>query len=158
MIDGTKVTPLKQIIGEKGKVMHMLSTNSPTFSKFGEIYFSITYPGMVKAWYKHKEMVLNYAAISGEIKVVLYDDRPNSPTRGKIDEIFISPENYMLVTVPPMIWYGFKSLGSESTILANCASIPHDPMEIVRLPPTDSSIPYSWEINLPGQDNKQVMT
>jgi dTDP-4-dehydrorhamnose 3,5-epimerase len=126
--------------------MHMLDVNSSTFSSFGEIYFSCTYPGVVKAWHLHKEMTLNYAVIQGEIKIVLFDDRPTSPTRGQVEEIFVSPENYMLVTVPPKVWNGFKCVGLETAIVANCATIPHDPSEISRLEPTDSSIPYSWDL------------
>ena len=79
MIHGIKLTPLKQIHDERGKVMHMLSIDSPSFSKFGEIYFSCTYSGVVKAWHLHKEMTLNYAVISGAIKFVLYDDRDERP-------------------------------------------------------------------------------
>jgi dTDP-4-dehydrorhamnose 3,5-epimerase len=146
MIDGVVLTPLKQIFDERGKVMHMLNVNSPTFTSFGEIYFSCTYPGVVKAWHLHQEMTLNYAVVQGEIKIVLFDDRPTSPTRGQVDEIFVSPENYMLVTVPPNVWNGFKCVGIESAIVANCATIPHDPSEISRLAPTDSSIPYSWDL------------
>ncbi len=146
MIDGVVLTPLKQIFDERGKVMHMLDVNSSTFSSFGEIYFSCTYPGVVKAWHLHKEMTLNYAVIQGEIKIVLFDDRPTSPTRGQVEEIFVSPENYMLVTVPPKVWNGFKCVGLETAIVANCATIPHDPSEISRLEPTDSSIPYSWDL------------
>ena len=146
MIDGVVLTPLKQIFDERGKVMHMLDVNSSTFSSFGEIYFSCTYPGVVKAWHLHKEMTLNYAVIQGEIKIVLFDDRPISPTRGQVEEIFVSPENYMLVTVPPKVWNGFKCVGLETAIVANCATIPHDPSEISRLEPTDSSIPYSWDL------------
>jgi dTDP-4-dehydrorhamnose 3,5-epimerase len=146
MIDGVKLTPLKQIFDERGKVMHMLSSNSPDFSTFGEIYFSCTYPGVVKAWHQHKEMTLNYAVISGKIKFVLFDDRPESPTRGQVNELFISPENYMLVTVPPLIWNGFKCIGAETAIVANCATIPHDPSEITRLLPDDFSIPYNWNL------------
>ena len=71
MIDGIKITPLKQIFDERGKVMHMLRNDSEVFRKFGEVYFSSTYPGVVKAWHKHKEMTLNYAVIFGEIKFVL---------------------------------------------------------------------------------------
>ena len=56
----------------------------------------------------------------------------------------LGPENYCLVTVPPMIWNGFKGLGSETSIVANCATIPHDPDEIVRRDPMDSTIPYDW--------------
>jgi dTDP-4-dehydrorhamnose 3,5-epimerase len=146
VIDGVVLTPLKQIFDERGKVMHMLDVNSSTFSSFGEIYFSCTYPGVVKAWHLHKEMTLNYAVIQGEIKIVLFDDRPTSPTRGQVEEIFVSPENYMLVTVPPKVWNGFKCVGLETAIVANCATIPHDPSEISRLEPTDSSIPYSWDL------------
>ncbi len=96
MIDGVIVTPLRQIFDERGKVMHMLREDSPVFTRFGEIYFSSTHPGVVKAWHLHKEITLNYAVIYGEIKFVLFDDRSNSSTRGEIQELFISPENYML--------------------------------------------------------------
>jgi dTDP-4-dehydrorhamnose 3,5-epimerase len=146
MIDGVTLTPLRQFFDERGKVMHMLSTESPIFQSFGEIYFSCTHPGVVKAWHLHKEMTLNYAVISGEIKFVLFDDRLNSPTRGEVQELFISPENYMLVTVPPLVWNGFKSVGTATSIVANCATIPHSPSEIVRKSADDPSFPYSWKL------------
>ena len=146
MIDGVVLTPLRQIFDERGKVMHMLREDSPVFSRFGEIYFSFTHPGVVKAWHLHKEMTLNYAVIHGEIKFVLFDDRSHSPTYGEIQEFFISPENYMLVTVPPMIWNGFKSIGTTTSIVANCSTLPHNPNELLRRAPSDSAIPYSWAL------------
>ena len=146
MIDGVTITPLKQIFDERGKVMHMMRDDSPVFSKFGEIYFSCTYPGAIKAWHMHTEMTLNYAVIYGSIKCVLFDDRPGSKTRGNIDEYFLSPENYSLITVPPLIWNGWKGIGNETSIVANCATIPHDPNEIERVSPNDPNIPYNWEI------------
>lgn len=146
MIEGVIITPLKQIFDERGKVMHMLREDSPVFSRFGEIYFSCTHPGAIKAWHLHKKMTLNYAVIYGEIKFVLYDDRENSKTRGEIQELFLSPENYCLITVPPLIWNGFKGIGTKSTIVANCATLPHDPNEIERKPFDDPSVPYEWGI------------
>ena len=146
MIDGVKLTPLKQIFDERGKVMHMLREDSPNFSRFGEIYFSCTHPGVVKAWHLHKEMTLNYAVIYGEIKFVLYDDRENSSTKGEIQEFYISPENYLLVTVPPLIWNGFKCVGNKQAIVANCSTLPHRSDEIVRKSAFDGSIPYKWEV------------
>jgi len=146
MIEGVIVTPLRQMFDERGKVMHMLREDSPHFSRFGEIYFSCTYPGAVKAWHLHKKMTLNYAVIHGAIKCVLYDDRPDSPTRGCIEEYFLSPENYCLLTVPPLVWNGWKGIGGTSSIVANCATMPHDPDEIERMPPDDKSIPYDWHI------------
>lgn len=146
MIEGVIVTPLSQILDERGKVMHMLREDSPVFSRFGEIYFSCTYPGAIKAWHLHKEMTLNYAVIHGAVKCVLYDDRPGSKTRGCVDEYFLSPDNYCLLTVPPVVWNGWKGIGNETSIVANCATISHDPDEIERKPPMDSSIPYDWKI------------
>ena len=91
-------------------------------------------------------MTLNYAVPHGQIKFVLYDDRDNSLTKGEIQEVFLGPDNYCLVTVPKMVWNGFKGLGNEAAIVANCATIPHDPNEIDRASPFTDAIPYDWEI------------
>ena len=145
-MEGVILTPLKQFFDERGKVMHMLREDSPVFSRFGEIYFSCTFPGAIKAWHMHKQMVLNYAAIHGSIKCVLYDARPGSKTKGCVEEYFLSPENYCLLTVPPLIWNGWKGIGNEVSIVANCSTMIHDPNEIKRKPPSDKSIPYDWQI------------
>jgi dTDP-4-dehydrorhamnose 3,5-epimerase len=145
MISGVIITPLRQILDERGKVMHMLRADSPIFQQFGEIYFSCVYPGAIKAWHIHRVMTLNYAVPHGQIKLVLYDDRPASSTRGELQELFLGPDNYCLVTVPPMVWNGFKGIGVETAIVANCASVPHEPDEIERKPAFDPSIPYDWQ-------------
>ena len=90
-------------------------------------------------------MTLNYAVPFGEIKLVLYDDRKSSKTKGEVMELILSPQNYCLVTVPPGVWNAFQGLGIADSIVANCATIPHDPEEIVRLDPYFSEIPYQWK-------------
>lgn len=146
MIEGVTITPLRQIFDERGKVMHMLREDSDVFLHFGEVYFSCTHPGAIKAWHLHRKMTLNYAVIFGQIKFVLYDDRVNSQTKGVVQELFLSPENYCLVTVPPLIWNGFKGIGQQMSIVANCATMAHESNEIERRPPTDPFIPYDWDI------------
>ncbi|MDB5334259.1 MAG: dTDP-4-dehydrorhamnose 3,5-epimerase-like enzyme [Phycisphaerales bacterium] len=146
MIDGVRITPLRQIPDERGKIMHMLRSDAPHFLQFGEIYFSCVYPGAIKAWHIHKKMTLNYAVPVGNIKFVLYDERESSPTRGQVQEIYLGPESYNLVTVPPMVWNGFKGIGTQMALVANCASIPHDAEEIMRRDPFDPSVPYKWDI------------
>ena len=145
-IDGVIITPLRQIPDERGKIMHMLRADSPVFKAFGEVYFSCIHPGAIKAWHIHSKMTLNYAVPFGKIKFVIYDDRPGSPTKGKTQEIYMGPENYCLVTVPIMVWNGFKGIGSDTSIVANCTDIAHDPDEIDRRSPFDPSIPYDWDI------------
>jgi len=144
MIEGVVVKPLPRLCDERGFIMHMLRKDDPLFEQFGEIYFSAVYPGVIKGWHLHKEMTLNYAVIQGMIKLVLYDDRDGSMTRGEIQEIFLGRENYALVKIPPRVWNGFKGLGTETAILANCSTIPHQPEEIFRLDPIENHIPYDW--------------
>ena len=146
MIDGVQITPLRQIIDERGSVMHMLKSTDPVFDKFGEIYFSGVFPDVVKGWHIHTKMTLNYSVPIGRIKLVLYDDRPGSKTIGEVQEIFLGPDNYCLVTIPPNIWNGFKGIGTELALVANCSDIPHDPTEISRLDPANNHIPYDWAL------------
>tara|TARA_B100000963_G_C22563340_1_gene642487 strand:- start:280 stop:720 length:441 start_codon:yes stop_codon:yes gene_type:complete len=145
MIDGLKITPLKQIKDERGKIMHMLRSDSKIFEKFGEIYFSTVNPGFIKAWHLHKEATLNYVCIKGKVKLVLYDDRKKSSTNGKFQELILSPDDYFLTTIPPLVWNGFKSLDKSESIIANCISLPHNEKEMVRKDPKDIYFKYNWE-------------
>ncbi len=146
MIEGVRVLPLRRIPDERGTVMHMLRADDPHFEEFGEIYFSVVELGAIKAWHLHERMTINYAVPYGKIKLVMFDDREGSPTRGSLDEIYVGKANYALVTVPPFVWNGFKGIGEHRSIVANCASIPHDPGEIVRLDPFSDQIPYDWSL------------
>jgi dTDP-4-dehydrorhamnose 3,5-epimerase len=146
MIEGVLIVALKQIPDERGKVMHMLKMTDLHFERFGEIYFSMVYPGVIKGWHRHTRMTLNYAVILGMIKLVLYDDRPTSSTRGRLEELFVGESNYCLVKIPPMVWNGFKGIGVGPALVANCATIPHDPSEIERRDPLGKQIPYDWSL------------
>ncbi|MGH7837550.1 MAG: dTDP-4-dehydrorhamnose 3,5-epimerase family protein, partial [Candidatus Binataceae bacterium] len=101
---------------------------------------------VIKGWHFHREMTLNYACIFGRIKLVLFDDREDSPTRGQLQEIFLGPDNYSLVIIPPRVWNGVKGMHEPHSIIANCATIPHDPNEIERLDPFNAQIPYQWDL------------
>ena len=146
VIDGVIIIKKKQIIDDRGKILHMLRADDKNFVKFGEIYFSFVNPKKIKAWHFHKLMTLNYVAVLGSIKLVLYDDREKSKTKGKIQKIMLSNKNHYLVSIPPKIWNGFCSANNEQAVLANCSDIPHDKEEIVRLPFDDPEFPYKWEI------------
>jgi len=146
MIEGVLIHQLRQIPDERGKIMHMLRRDDPHFEQFGEIYFSVVYPNAVKGWHLHKRMTLNYAVVSGMVKLVLFDDRAGSATRSQLMEVFVGESNYVLIKIPPGIWNGFKGVGAAPAIVANCATEPHDPEEIIRMDPVSDKIPYDWEI------------
>lgn len=145
-IEGLTIRPLRIIPDERGRVMHMLRRDDPWFTEFGEIYFSWVYPGVIKGWHLHTRMTLNYAVPVGMVKLVCYDDRAGSLTRGTIVEIFTGELTYALITIPPGVWNGVKGVGTVPAMIANCATEPHDPAEIVRLDPFSSTIPYDWSL------------
>lgn len=146
MIEGVALHPLRQFVDERGRTMHMLRNDDPHFRAFGEIYFSGVQYAKVKGWYQHHLKTLNYAVPSGMIRVVIYDDRTGSGTRGRLDEYLLGEgaERYALLTIPPLLWYGIQGLAPGISILANCADLPNDPAESVRKPLNSSDVPYSW--------------
>ncbi len=144
MIEGVKVIPLRCIPDERGTVHHMLRATDPHFIQFGEIYFSTVYPSVVKAWKNHYRVTVNYACVFGRAKVVLYDERASSKTKGVLMEVFLGPDSYSLVVIPPGVWNGFQGMSQPVAIIANCATEPNDPSELERLDPTENHIPYTW--------------
>ena len=144
MIEGVKVVPLRQISDERGTVMHMLKRTDPHFIRFGEIYFTTVHPGVVKGWHKHQRMTLNYACVYGRIRLVLFDDREESATRGEVVELLLGPDDYQLVQIPTDVWNSFKGLGEETSIVANCATEPHTKEFTTSSDPFDTLIPYDW--------------
>lgn len=142
-IEGVRVIPLRRIPDERGTIFHMLRATDPHFMSFGEIYFSSIYKDVVKGWHRHAEMSLHYACPIGRVKCVVYDDRPTSPTRGAVMEIFLGQDSYNLLVVPPDTWNGFKGLVDVS-LVANCCTHAHDPKRSDRLDPYDNTVPYDW--------------
>lgn len=147
MIEGVKITSRRIIRDERGKIMHIMKSSDDQFNTFGEVYCSTVYPGIVKGWHLHKKMTLNYVVLKGNIKFVLYDDRPDSVTYQQIQEIIIGENQYVMVTVPPYVWNGFKGIGTEEAFVINFTDIPHDPEEIARMDPHQNGIiNYDWAV------------
>jgi dTDP-4-dehydrorhamnose 3,5-epimerase len=147
MIEGVIITSRKIIPDDRGKIMHIMKSIDDQYTTFGEVYCSTVYPGIVKGWHLHEKMTLNYIVLKGNIKFVLFDGRSNSKTYREIQEIVIGENNYMMVTVPPHIWNGFKGIGSEESFVINFTDMPHDPLEIKRMDPHKNDlISYDWSI------------
>ena len=144
MIEGAAIVPLRRTPDERGTIMHMLRRDDDHFVEFGEIYFTTIYEGAVKGWHRHVEMTLNYACQYGRVKLVLYDDREGSPTRGTLVEVFLGPDNHSLAVIPPEVWNGVKGMSAPFALLANCCTHTHDASRTTRLDPHGGEIPYDW--------------
>ena len=150
LIEGVTLTELRQIGDERGSVLHMLRCDDPGFTGFGECYFSEVLPGAVKAWKRHRVQAQNLAVPLGRIRMVIYDDRNGSPTRGLVQVLELGrPDAYRRLRIPPGIWYGFGCISDRPALLANCADLPHDPDESERRLMDDPWIPYRWTAQQP---------
>lgn len=145
-IVGVDVVPLTRIPDERGAILHMLRNDDAHFSQFGEVYFSMAYPGVIKGWHEHSRQTQNYAVPVGMIKLVLYDNRQDSGSFGQVLELFIGELNYSLISIPPGVINGYKVIGSQQAMVANCASLPHEAGEMVRHDPLSDVVPYTWDL------------
>ncbi|HVZ99250.1 MAG TPA: dTDP-4-dehydrorhamnose 3,5-epimerase family protein [Caulobacterales bacterium] len=145
-IEGVIVTPLKVLPNERGRLMEVQRRDDPGFPGFGQVYVTQSFANVVKAWYRHRTQVDQLAAITGLVKLVLYDDRPESGTRGACDEILMGELAPKLVLIPPGVWHGFKAVGDAGAFLLHLNTEPfdHTAPDEDRLPADDPSIPYSW--------------
>jgi dTDP-4-dehydrorhamnose 3,5-epimerase len=151
IIDGVNLKHLKVIPDERGWLMEILRCDDEAFQKFGQVYLTTAYPGVVKAWHYHKKQTDTFTCIHGMMKVALYDAREGSPTKKSLMELFIGDKNPLLVTVPPGVYHGFKAIGNRTAFFLSIPDLPfnyEDPDEF-RLPPDSPEIPYEWGL-VPG--------
>jgi dTDP-4-dehydrorhamnose 3,5-epimerase len=146
MIDGVKVKKLRVIPDERGRLMEILRSDDELFEKFGQVYMTSAYPGVVKAWHYHKVQADNIAVVKGMMKLVLYDARNGSPTKGEVNEFFIGESNPLLVHVPKDVCHGFKCISKKESIAINCPTelYNYDEPDEYRIDPHDNDIPYDW--------------
>lgn len=147
MIEGVKTKQLNIIPDERGKLMVILRSDDKLFIQFGQVYMTTAYPGVVKGWHYHKKQTDNIVVIKGMVKLVLYDNRDNSPTKGEISEFFIGEDNPLLIQIPPLVLHGFKCISQEEAICINCPTEAYNNLQPdeYRIPPHSEEIPYKWE-------------
>jgi dTDP-4-dehydrorhamnose 3,5-epimerase len=146
LIDGVITKQLKVIPDERGFLMEILRRDDPFFRQFGQAYITAVYPGVVKGWHWHKLQTDHFCVVRGMAKVVLYDRRQDSPTRGEVNEFFLGERNPLLVGIPAGVLHGMKGIGTEVAVVLNLPTEPYnhaDPDEH-RVPPHDNDIPYDW--------------
>jgi len=147
MIDGVVTKQLKQIADERGWLIEILRSDWESFQKFGQVYITAAYPQIVKAWHMHKKQTDNIACVKGMIKLVLYDNREKTKTKGETNEFIIGEKNLLLVKIPPQVWHGFKTITEDYALVMNIPTELYNYKEPDehRLPPNTDKIPYDWK-------------
>ena len=147
MIDGVKVKKLKIIPDDRGRLMEILRADDEIFEKFGQVYMTTAFPGVIKAWHFHKKQTDNFTCISGKMRLGLYDSRKDSPTYGNVEEYIISLDDPMLVQIPPEVYHGFKCISESEAVVINTVTVAYDPNipDEYRVDAFDENIPFDWK-------------
>lgn len=144
MIDGVRVKELRFIPDERGRLIEILRADDGLFQKFGQVYMTTAYPGVVKAWHGHRIQTDHIACIKGTVKLVLYDDREGSGTYHEFNEFLIGEADPKLVQIPNFLWHGFKNIGSDEALVINIPTEPYNHNNPDELRRPLSEIPYDW--------------
>ena len=146
LIDGVAARRAKLLPDERGRLGEIFRADDPWFEKFGQVYFTTTYPGVVKAWHHHKVQTDYFYVIKGTVKVALYDRRKDSPTYGIVNELYLAEYCPGLVRVPPGVLHGWMCVSETEAYIVNVVSEVYnyaEPDEF-RIDPHDQTIPYDW--------------
>ncbi len=146
LIHGVSARRGKVIPDQRGRLGEIMRADDPRFEKFGQVYFTTTYPGVVKAWHFHKKQTDNFYVVKGTVKIALYDQRDDSPTKGQVNEVYLGEHCPGLLTIPPGIQHGWMGVGNTEAYILNIVSEMYDytsPDEY-RTDPHDNHIPYEW--------------
>ena len=146
LIEGCGARRAKVIPDERGRLGEILRADDPWFEKFGQVYFTTTYPGVVKAWHYHSRQFDHFYVIRGTVKAALYDAREDSPTHGTVNEVYLGEHCPGLIRIPPGVQHGWMCVSDVEAYILNVVSEPYNPAEPdeFRTHPHDNDIPYDW--------------
>jgi dTDP-4-dehydrorhamnose 3,5-epimerase len=150
VIEGVQVKRLAKQVDERGYLMELLRRDDEIFEGFGQAYVALNYPGVVRAWHYHKKQDDHLVVVKGAVKVALFDAREDSPTQGQVEEFFLGEGNDIVLKIPRGVMHGYKTVGTEPSLLLNFPSEPYDQQQPdeYRLPWNSDRIPYDWDIKM----------
>ncbi len=146
-IEGVSIKPLIRHVDDRGFLMEVLRNDEELYAGFGQAYIGACFAGVVKAWHAHEKQTDHFCVIRGNAKIGMYDDRPDSPTRGETMSVVAGELNPVMVRIPPRVWHGFKPVDGQTAWVLNIPSEPYNPEhpDELRRDPFDPDIPFHWE-------------
>ena len=155
MIDGVTVkklvvrddVPDTDQTTKRGFLMEVLRNDDRLLKKFGQSTFTVTHPHTVKAFHKHDRQDDLWFVSSGRARIVLYDDRPASPTYRERMTLIAGEGEYKLILIPAGVAHGFQVVSDSPVFLFYHTTESYDPKnpDELRIPYNDPAIGFAWE-------------
>lgn len=145
MIDGVVIKKINKHTDERGFFAEIVKFGEKTFHEVFQTSYSETKPGVIKAWHIHDYWEI-WCVIKGRAKVVLYDMRPDSLTKGKTQIIYTGEDNMMVIAIPGEVAHGYKPLGKKTMGIIYHASEAYNPKNVTirTIPYNDPTIGFNW--------------
>ncbi|MBL8758860.1 MAG: dTDP-4-dehydrorhamnose 3,5-epimerase family protein [Phycisphaerae bacterium] len=88
----------------------------------GQINFSVTYPGVIKAWHRHAKQTDFWIALTGNLKVGVHREADARSWMAVIGE-----KRPAVVIIPPPLWHGAATVGDTPAGLLYYVTHAYDP-------------------------------
>lgn len=144
MIDGVRIIPQKQIFDQRGAVYHVFRNDQHDVN-VEEVYISRVNAGVTKGWKQHLQTWQRFVVPYGKMEIVLYDERDGSPSKGMFQRVVLDPkDNFARLELPPKIWYAFRCLSDDYSLMVNISEMIHVDGESNNIPLENDLIHYQW--------------
>lgn len=107
-------------------------------------------PGRIKGWHAHHLHDDRIFISQGTLRVVLYDDRPDSPTYRMVNEIYRTEHHRTVMVIPAYVYHAHQNIGATDALLISMPTrlYDHADPDVYRLPVENDYIPYRFENRL----------
>ena len=146
MIEGVVIKKVVKHGDERGFFAELVKFGEDNFHEVLQTSYSETKPGIIKAWHVHDYWEI-WCIIKGQASVVLYDMRPDSPTKCQKDVIETGEDNMMVIAIPGNVAHGYKPFGDKNMGIIYHASEAYNPKNITirTIPYDDPDIAFHWD-------------
>lgn len=147
LIDGVRVREVRNVPKENGVLVEVFRREWALGDGVVDQVFQVTlFPGAISAWHAHEMTTDRLFVNQGQMKLVLYDARPGSPTHGLVNEFRFGSFRPALVVVPPGVWHGIQNLSNEVSSMLSMVdrAYRYEDPDHWRLPPSSPQIPYTF--------------
>jgi len=146
VIDGVVVKQCAVHGDDRGFLMEVVRDDEPVFRQVKQTTFTVSYPGVVKAFHWHRRQWDVWFFSAGMVQVVMYDLREGSPTHGRTDVLYMGERCPLVVAIPPGVAHGYRVLGSQPAALFYHTTERYDPAapDEERISFDDPRIGFDW--------------
>ena len=146
VIPDVQVRDLHLVPNERGHLLEIVRNDDEWFPGFGQVYATATEPGIIKGWYRHTHQADTLTVVSGRVRLVLFDDRTGSTSRGVTQIVDLDLDRPSVVVIPALVWHGFQNTGPAPALIVHVNSLPFDVAEPdeERRDVDDPAMPNHW--------------